>query len=134
MTRLLFDTTFLIDAERRGGQLDDTIADDDDVAIAAITLAELRVGILLADAGRRARREAFLADVLSLTVIPVIDYDVGVADAHAALLVEVRGQGSPRGAHDLIIAATARHSQRSVVTADASAFRGLTGVQIRPHQ
>ena len=46
VTRLLFDTTFLIDAERTGDELDDVIDDDDDVAIAAVTIAELRVGAL----------------------------------------------------------------------------------------
>jgi hypothetical protein len=37
VSRLLFDTTFLIDAERAGGDLDDLIADDDEVAVAAVT-------------------------------------------------------------------------------------------------
>ena len=48
MSRLLVDTTFLIDADRSGGDLDAVIDDDDDVAIAAVTVAELRVGALLA--------------------------------------------------------------------------------------
>ncbi len=50
MTLLLLDTTFLIDAERDTADLDDLIGDDDDVAIAAITLAELTVGVQLAAA------------------------------------------------------------------------------------
>ena len=53
MTRLLLDTTFLIDAERSGDILDEFIEDDDDVAVAAVTIAELRVGALLADGRRR---------------------------------------------------------------------------------
>ena len=48
MTDLLLDTTFLVDAERAGDDLDDLIADEDDVAVAAITIAELRVGVELA--------------------------------------------------------------------------------------
>lgn len=60
----------------------------------------------------------------------MIDYDLDVAEAHAELL-EVRAQGQPRGAHDLIIAATAKASERTVVTADATAFSGLTGVLVR---
>jgi tRNA(fMet)-specific endonuclease VapC len=44
MSLLLLDTTFLIDAERGGVDLDDAIADDDDVAISAVTVAELIVG------------------------------------------------------------------------------------------
>lgn len=129
MTRLLFDTTFLIDAERTGGELDHVVDDDDDVAIAAITIAELRVGALLANRRRKMSRDAYVEDVIA--TIPVLDYDVEVAEAHAKLLVEVRSQGKPRGAHDLIIAATARAFDRMVVSADDSAFRNLPGVEVR---
>ena len=132
MTRLLFDTTFLIEAERSGDDLDEVVDDDDDIAIAAVTVAELRVGALLADRRRKASRSAYLEDILS--TIPVIDYDIEVAEAHAELLVEIRSQGSPRGAHDLIIAATAKASHRTIVTADRSAFRTLSGVDVRAHR
>lgn len=129
MTRLLFDTTFLVDAERTGGDLDDVIDDDDDVAIAAVTIAELRVGALLANRTRKAARSAYVEDIV--TTIPVLDYDLEVAEAHAELLVEVRSQGKPRGAHDLIIAATAKAFDRTVVSGDRTAFHGLPGVTVR---
>jgi tRNA(fMet)-specific endonuclease VapC len=129
VTRLLFDTTFLIDAERTGDELDDVIDNDDDVAIAAVTIAELRVGALLARGRRKAARGAFVEDIIA--TIPVLAYGVDVAEAHAELLVAVRSQGKPRGAHDLIIAATAKAFDRSVVSADRSAFSGLPGVEIR---
>ena len=101
------------------------------MAIAAITAAELRVGVLLSSGKKRAARLAFFDDVLA--VIPVLDYDRAVAEAHAELLVHVRQQGRPRGAHDLMIAATARASSRTVVSADRSAFADLPGVQVQPH-
>ena len=132
MTRLLFDTTFLIDAERSGDDLDEVIDDDDDIAIAAVTVAELRVGALLADRRRKASRSAYVDDII--TTIPVIDYDIDVAEAHAELLVELRSQGSPRGAHDLIIAATAKASDRTIITADRTAFRALPGVNVRAYR
>ncbi len=132
MTRLLLDTTFLVDAERGGYGPDELIGDDDDVAIAAVTVAELRVGILLAAGTRQAARAAFVEDIVSST--PVIDYDLDVAGTHAELLVEVRAQGKPRGAHDLIIAATAKAFERAVVTADTTAFSDLTGVRVRAHR
>jgi tRNA(fMet)-specific endonuclease VapC len=128
----LLDTTFLIDAERSGEGLEELISDEDDVAIAAVTLAELRVGALLVDGKRRIARTAFVDDVAA--TVPIIDYDGGVAEDHALLLAEVRGQGRPRGAHDLIIAATARATHRTVLTADLSAFSGLTGVGARSHR
>lgn len=131
MTRLLLDTTFLIDAERTPAVLDELIEDDDDAAIAAITVAELQVGVLLADDRHRQARQSFLDQVLAS--VPILDYDVEVAAAHAQLLVHVRELGEPRGAHNLIIAATARSSGRTVVTADQAAFDSLPGVDLRFH-
>ena len=132
MTRLLFDTTLLIDAERGGVDVEDVIDDADDVAIAAVTIAELRAGALLAGSRRKSTRMAFVDDIVA--TIPVINYDPEVAEIHAALLVEVRAQGKPRGAHDLIIAATARASDRTILSADRTAFRNLPGVSVHSHR
>jgi tRNA(fMet)-specific endonuclease VapC len=129
---LLLDTTFLIDAERGGNEIDEVIEDDDDVAIAAISVAEMKIGVELAKGKTRANRQGFLDDVL--TAVPVVDYDLDVADAHAQLLVAVRRQGRPRGAHGLVIAATALASSREVVSADASAFANLPGITVRRHR
>ena len=129
MTRLLFDTGFLVDAERTGDDLDDVIDDGDDVAIAAVTISELRVGALLATGRRKAARSAYVDDVIA--TIPVIAYDVEVAEAHAELLLEVQAQGRPRGAHDLMIAATAKAFDRTVISTDRTAFRDLPGVEVR---
>jgi tRNA(fMet)-specific endonuclease VapC len=119
-------------AERSGDDLDELIADEDDVAIAAITVAELRVGVELSKGRQRAGRQAFVDDIV--VTVPVLSYDLDVAAAHAELLVAVRRQGLPRGAHDLIIAATAKASNRTVVTADTAAFRDLPGITVRGHR
>jgi tRNA(fMet)-specific endonuclease VapC len=129
LSRLLLDTTFLVDADRSRASLDDAIADDDEVAIAAITVAELLVGVLLADEAHRGDRQQFVNEVRD--TMPVVDYDGAVAAAHAELLVAVRRQGRPRGAHDLIIAATANATQREVVCADTSAYEDLPAVRVR---
>jgi len=126
VARLILDTTVLITAERSSRRLSRLIGDGDDVAIAAITAAELLVGVELADDVRRAAREAFVREVLD--AIPVEDYDVEVARAHAGLLAHTRRSGRLRGAHDLIIAATALARDRAVVSADATAFNELPGV------
>jgi tRNA(fMet)-specific endonuclease VapC len=129
---LLLDTTFLIDAERGISGLDDLIADDDDTAVAAITVAELFVGAQLVTGKRRATRQRFADAVLA--AVPIIVYDVRVAHAHARLLVAARQSGRPRGAHDLIIAATAVASGRIVVTADPTGFEGLPGIELLGHR
>lgn len=118
----------MVDAERGGDSLDEAISDGDDVAIAAITMAELRVGVQMAKGRRREKRERFVAAVLDAVSVEV--YDLNVAEAHAALLAHVRQTGTPRGAHDLIIAATARAQARKVVSLDQSGFSKLPGVSL----
>jgi tRNA(fMet)-specific endonuclease VapC len=126
--RLILDTTVLVTAERGSVGLEELLEDDDDVAIAAITAAELLAGVELADATRRQAREAFVGDVLA--TIPVEDYDLAVARAHGRLLAHVRRTGKPRGAHDLIVAATAAATGRTVVSSDASGFDQLPDVAV----
>ncbi len=132
MSLLLLDTTFLIDAERGGVDLDDAIEDDDDVAIAAVTVAELLVGVRLASRKRRDARQVYVEEILES--LPIIAYDRNVAVEHAELLVAARSQGRPRGAHDLLIAATARATDRTIVTADQDAFTDLPGVATISHR
>jgi tRNA(fMet)-specific endonuclease VapC len=130
LARLILDTTALIDAERAGAEkLDELIGDEDDVAIAAISVAELAVGAELADGKRRAEREEFVDAVLDAFVIE--SYDVDVAQAHGTLLAHTRRSGRPRGAHDLIIAATAWARRREVLSADREGFAELPGVKLR---
>ena len=132
MSLLLLDTTFLIDAERGDVTLDDAIDDDDDVAIAAVTVAELLVGVGLASGKRQDARQVYVEEILES--LPIIAYDRNVAVEHAELLVAVREQGRPRGAHDLLIAATARATDRTIVTADQEAFTDLPGVATVIHR
>ncbi len=119
----------LVEAERSARDLDAVIADDDEPAVAAITIAELGVGVEIATGKRRQARRAFLDDLVSS--VPVLAYDLDVARAHTDLLVVVRRSGRPRGAHDLIIAATAQATRRTIVTADQKGFDDLAGVKVR---
>jgi len=125
---LILDTTVLVDAERGGNALVEVIDDGDDVAVAAVTVAELKVGVQLAKGRRRDKRERFVAAILD--AVSIEPYDLDVADAHADLLAHVRRTGTPRGAHDLIIAATARAQNRQVVSSDQRAFAELPGVSV----
>lgn len=129
MSLLLLDTTVLIDVERSDISLDEVVDDDDDVAISAITVAELLVGIEMASGRRRTRRETFAREIIDS--LPAISYDSAVAREHAVLLAWMRRSGRPRGAHDLIIAATARATGRQLVTADQDGFIDLPGVNLR---
>ena len=129
LERLILDTTILIAAERSSAAIEQVVADEDDVVIAAITAAELLAGVELADRRHKRPRRTFVNSLLA--TIPIEPYDLQVARVHAELLAHTRTTGRPRGAHDLLIAATARAHTRTVVTADIAGFSGLAGVAVR---
>ncbi len=125
--RLILDPGVLVTSERHKAPLADLIDAEDDLVIAAITVAELRTGIELATDKHRLARTAFLLKILE--TLPVEPYDVSVAEAHGHLLAHVHRGGVQRGAHDLIIAATAVATRRTVLTTDRQArFQDLPGV------
>jgi tRNA(fMet)-specific endonuclease VapC len=127
--RLILDTCVLIDVEQGRLILSDHIRDDDDVAIAAITAAELWEGYVRANDARRADRRAFAEDVFDR--MPIEDYTLDTALKHGELLGYCAVTGRPRGRHDLIIAATAAMGRRAIMTRDAKAiFHGLPGVEV----
>lgn len=125
--RLIVDTGVLIEFERGPARLEGVVTDDDDLVIAAVTVAELRTGIELASERHRAGRAEFLVRVLE--TLPVEPYDLVTAEAHGRLLAHVHRSGTKRGAHDLVIAATAVATKRTVMTTDRGArFQDLPGV------
>lgn len=125
--RLILDTTTLIAYER--GRFDTTQLDEDDLAVAAITVAEFRTGVELADTPQRAADRARVLAAITDT-LTVLDYTERTAVEHARLLAHVRRVGVPRSAHDLIIAAHAVHDARTVLSQDAAArFGDLPGVR-----
>jgi tRNA(fMet)-specific endonuclease VapC len=106
--------------------VDDSIQDDDEPAIAAITLAEARRRCR-ARLGQEAQSSPSVPR-RSVTLLPVLTYDLEVARSHTQLLVAARASGRPRGARDLIIAATAWATRRTVVSTDDNGFEDLAGV------
>jgi tRNA(fMet)-specific endonuclease VapC len=124
--RLILDTNVLIAYER--GTIDRTTYDNDELAVAAVSIAEYRVGIELAGtAARAADRARALAVIIS--AIDILDYTESTAAHHARLIAQVRRLGTPRGAHDLIIAAHAMETDRMIVSCDAAArFGDLPGI------
>ena len=131
--RLILDTKFLIAYERQ--TIDRAALDDDELAVASLSIAEYRVGIELADTAElAANRARALAAITS--VIDVLDYTETTTTQHARLIAHVRRTGTPRGAHDLIIAAHAAQTGRTILSFDAKArFADLPDVHaIEPKQ
>ena len=124
--RLILDSNILIAYERE--TMDRSSLDDDELAIASVSVAEYRVGIELADTASRAAERA-RALVAITSAVDVLDYTQATAAHHGRLLAHVRQSGSPRGAHDLIIAAHAAETGRMILSRDAKTrFGDLPGV------
>jgi hypothetical protein len=105
-------------------------ADEDRVFISVISLAELRYGVERMAAGRRrSRLEQWLRDELPLRfegrMLPV---DVKVAEAWGKTVSRSEAAGSPIGAMDAFLAATAELHQLTLVTRNVSDFPLLKSI------
>jgi tRNA(fMet)-specific endonuclease VapC len=124
--RLILDTNMLIAYER--GTIDRLALDEDDLAIASVTVAEYRVGIEMADTAERAAGRARALTAIT-SAVNILDYTETTAAHHGRLLAHARRAGTPRGAHDLIIAAHAAETGRAILSRDTKArFGDLPGV------
>jgi tRNA(fMet)-specific endonuclease VapC len=125
---VLIDTTVLVDAERRGALLD-RAAGDEDRAISVITASELLHGVHRAASQEiRTRRSAFVEHVLAhLEPLPITTQ---VARIHAEARAHLQRAGSPIGAHDLWIAATALAHGLRLATQNARHFERVPGLTV----
>lgn len=137
----IVDTTVFVDLDRTGGQrpgndsgrligdrLAQCLGSDEEAAIAAITASELLHGVYRASAEQRARREAFVETILA--VVPVVDFDLLAARAHARLWAGLVMAGKDIGAHDRLVAATAISIGWRVATANLRHFGQIPGLDV----
>ncbi|MFN8012801.1 MAG: type II toxin-antitoxin system VapC family toxin [Holophagaceae bacterium] len=105
------------DVRRRFGKVS-----PDDVAVSAMTLAELRYGSLRSKQPGKTWREveAFLEP------IRVLPFDEGAALAHAELRLALRAK--PIGERDLVIASVAAARRLAVVTHNTREFARVPGL------
>jgi predicted nucleic acid-binding protein len=98
----------------------------DEVAISAVTAAELAAGPHLADArDERARRQARLQEIEAL--LEPLPVDAAVARSYGMVVSAVvrRGRAPRRRFADLLIAATAHANGLVLYTRNGDDFRGL---------
>ena len=125
--RGVLDTSIFI-ARESGRPLADFPADVTELAVSTVTVAELRVAVLLADATQLERRlSTYEAVVSGFEALPV---DATVAERFAALVASRRGQPRAVRVNDTWIAATALAHGACVLTQDDD-FDGLGGVDVR---
>jgi tRNA(fMet)-specific endonuclease VapC len=124
---ILIDTSVLVDAERGGSTLERVASDEH--LISVISVSEFIHGIhRAADGARRARRQAFVEQVLvELEALPIT---IEVARVHASIWAQLEAVGEVIGMHDLWIAATALAHGLQVATTNAREFERVPGLSV----
>ncbi len=128
---VLIDTNILIAYER--GQLDVAARvagrREEEFFLSVISASELLHGTYRAgDPVVRARRLAFVEVILIR--FPILDIDLSIARAHAALWSDLAQRGVMIGSHDSWIAATGLARNLTVVTANTHEFQRVAGLRV----
>ncbi|HEX3871075.1 MAG TPA: type II toxin-antitoxin system VapC family toxin [Pirellulales bacterium] len=129
---LMVDTNVFIRFEKTGKAIDlSQWEPTDGVYISVATVSELLIGVHRANTEqRRQRRSAFVEAIIS--GIGVLDFTIGAARIHADIYAELAKTGQMVGAHDLIIAATARHHDLSLLTDNVNEFSRVPDLRVIP--
>jgi len=123
--RALLDTSFFVATE--SGRPLTAIPDVDETEVSVVTLAELTVGVLMADDVQRPQRLATLSAVESTwDPLPV---DAEVARAFARLVADLHRRGRRVPLLDALIAATAVVGDMPIVTQDRD-YEAMPGVAV----
>ena len=132
---LILDSSVAIAAEGRGGTVQAFLqraiatAGDQEAALSAVGVVELVHGIHRADSPeRRARREAFVEELLSTVAIYPLTTDV--ARLAGKLDAEQQSRGIVVPFADLLIGATALSLGFSVLTVNARHFGRVPGLAV----
>lgn len=127
MLRYLLDTDFCIEVVRkRPPALRDRFnAEAGRLALSAVTLAELAVGVETSTAPSRNRKviESFAAR------LQVVNFDAKAAWHYGEIRADLERLGCPIGAYDLMIVAHARAESLILVTGNAREFARVPGLQ-----
>ncbi len=129
---LMVDTNVFIRLEKSGETLDFSRWESSEKAFASVvTASELLMGVHRADSEvRRQRRSVFVEAVIS--GVAVLDFTLGAARIHTELYAALAKKGQLIGAHDLIIAATARWHNLSLLTDNVNEFSRVPGLRVIP--
>jgi len=124
------DTNVFVAAEH--GRLDlDAVLNEDptlDFAISTVTVAELCAGVERAHGAMRQKQEAFAER--QFATFAAIDFTMPCARLWADLSAQLARKGTPIGALDLMIAATALYHDYGVITLNEVEFRRVPGLYV----
>lgn len=127
---LVVDTSALVAVERGGGSLQQP-GSDETVALPAIVLSELLVGVRMADSATRAAARQRKVEAL-LDRVAVVPFDRYVAERWADLFAHLRKNGTVIPSNDLCVAATALHLDFGVLVGprDEEHFRRIPELRV----
>jgi tRNA(fMet)-specific endonuclease VapC len=126
----MVDTNVFIAFERRGDPIDLSAWEpSEEVFISAIAVSELLMGVHRANSEiRRSRRAAYVEAIIA--GISVLGFTTDIARVHAEIGAYLARAGQTIGAHDLIIAATARHHDLALLTDNTAEFVRVPGLRV----
>ena len=130
---IVLDTSALIAIERGGSALANTVPSDvDDVCVPAVVIAELWIGVELAESSQR-RRERIQKIRALLDATRLISFDERLAPTYARVYAELRAAGTPIPANDLAVSATALFYRHQVLVGPSGEehFRRVRGLEVR---
>lgn len=127
MSGYLLDTNIISDLVRNpGGRVADKIAavGEDVIATSVVVAAELRFGAAKKGSPALSDRVDAILDIL-----PVLPLEPPADAAYGRLRAKLEQGGTPIGANDMLIAAHALAVGRILVTANASEFARVAGLE-----
>jgi tRNA(fMet)-specific endonuclease VapC len=129
---LMIDTNVFISFEKRGSPIDfSSWESSQKVYISVVIASELLMGVHRANTEERRRRRSTFVEAI-ISGVGVLDFTVAAARIHAEIYAELAKRGQMIGAHDLIIAATARCHDLSLLTDNVNEFSRVPGLRVLP--
>jgi len=127
---VILDTDVVIRGERETFDLNRWLASqkDEEIQIAAITVAELWHGVERASSAYRVEREDYIRKILVL--VNILPYTGTTALEHARIWAELESAGKMIGFYDLIVAATALERGSAVATFNQRHFTQVPGLKV----
>ena len=127
---IILDTDVIIRGERGTFDLRRWLASegDEEIQIAAITIAELWHGVERASREYRIERQDYILKMLSL--VNILPYTETTALEHARIWAALESSGEMIGFYDLIVAATALEGGSAVATFNQRHFARVRGLKV----
>ncbi|MDB5324147.1 MAG: hypothetical protein JWN40_5778 [Phycisphaerales bacterium] len=129
---LMVDTNVFIAFEKSGSPIDFSSWDTSQkVYISVVVVSELLMGVHRANTEERRRRRSTFVEAI-ISGVGVLDFTVAAARVHAEIHADLATKGQLIGAHDLIIAASARSHGLALLTENVQEFSRVPGLRVIP--